>query len=410
MDNQAALTPGVTTPTPVQSLGSYRRAAFAALMAAHCAGMVDLVALPVWVATLIGGLRLDPQHAGALPTLFLVGVVMSSVVCSPLLLRLSARLLPTRVFVTAGFALAALSFYGAGLAATYAAMAGLHLLAGLAAGSSLSITHGTIGRSANPHRLFAFAGFALGAFSIAFLGLTPHAVAAYGPRAFFSIVAVVMTVAALISALAFPAVASVGVQAAPARPAKPHLAAPVWFAIAGVSCMALTQAMLASFVARMGMERGFGLAAVTSVLIALGLVNLLPAPLAALTQHRLNARAVVLAGPLGQAALALTITLGSGFSPYAIATALFPAVMIFCHTYAFGLLSRMDASGRAAAATPAMVMAGAAAGPLLGGALVEHFGYGSLGCAALVVGALACCCFARIPRSIATFDTSGQNP
>ncbi|WP_414696144.1 MFS transporter [Paraburkholderia sp.] len=400
MDNSAALDANAPASASAQARGTYRRTAFAALMAAHCAGMVDLVALPVWVATLIGGLHLDAQHAGALPTLFLAGVVASSAVCSPLLLRLAAlpTHLPARAFVTAGFALASLAFYGAGASGTYAAMAVLHLLAGLAVGCSLSITHGTIARSENPHRLFAFAGFALGAFSIAFLGATPPAVAAFGARAFFNIVAAVMTLAALSSALAFPAVAS-NVDAQASAAARTPLAAPVWFAIAGVICMALTQAMLASFVARIGVERGFGLAAVTSVLIALGLVNLLPAPLAALTQRRLDARLVVLAGPLAQTVLALTITLASGFTPYAVATAVFPAVMIFCHTYAFGLLSRLDASGRAAAATPAMVMAGAATGPLLGGALVKHFGYGSLGCAALAVSALACCCFARIPRS-----------
>jgi len=50
-----------------------------ALMVAHCAGMVDLVALPVWVGTLIGAYRLDPQKAGLLATLFLAGAVLSSV-------------------------------------------------------------------------------------------------------------------------------------------------------------------------------------------------------------------------------------------------------------------------------------------------------------------------------------------
>ena len=34
-----------------------------ALMVAHCAGMVDLVALPVWVGTLISVYRFDPQQA-----------------------------------------------------------------------------------------------------------------------------------------------------------------------------------------------------------------------------------------------------------------------------------------------------------------------------------------------------------
>ena len=38
----------------------------AALMVAHCAGMVDLVALPVWVGTLIAHYRFDPQQSGLL--------------------------------------------------------------------------------------------------------------------------------------------------------------------------------------------------------------------------------------------------------------------------------------------------------------------------------------------------------
>jgi predicted MFS family arabinose efflux permease len=399
MEHHVTMTSGETLPASPNAR-ALSRTAIIALLAAHCAGMVDLVALPVWVATLIGGLGLDAQHAGALPTLFLAGVVACSAVCSPLLSRL-----PARVAVPGGFALAACAFFGAGSAHSFPAMAALHLFAGLAVGCSLSITHGTIGRSVNPHRLFALAGFALGAFSIAFLGLTPPAVAAHGARVFFVIVAAVMAGAAVICALAYPAsgahdtpVASHDSLADNPSHAKPRLAKPVWFAIAGVSCMALTQAMLASFVARIGIEREFGLAAVTSVLIALGLVNLTPAPLAAFTQRRLNARAVVLAGPLAQAALALVITQSGAFAPYAVATAAFPAVMIFCHTYAFGLLARLDVTGRAAAATPAMVMAGAAAGPLLGGVLVKHFGYGSLGAAALVVGALAVLCFSHIPR------------
>ena len=59
-----------------------------ALMVAHCAGMVDLVALPVWVGALIAGYGLDPQRAGALATLFLLGAVISSMVCAPRFPRL----------------------------------------------------------------------------------------------------------------------------------------------------------------------------------------------------------------------------------------------------------------------------------------------------------------------------------
>ena len=62
------------------------------LMAAHCAGMVDLVALPVWVGTLISAYKFDPQQAGGLVTLFLAGSVLASLLIAPRLNRISGRL------------------------------------------------------------------------------------------------------------------------------------------------------------------------------------------------------------------------------------------------------------------------------------------------------------------------------
>ncbi len=82
-----------------------------ALMVAHCAGMIDLVALPVWVGALISEYKFEPQRAGGLVTLFLLGAVLSCLFFAPRFNRLNAR------FATfAGFALAALAFLGAAFA------------------------------------------------------------------------------------------------------------------------------------------------------------------------------------------------------------------------------------------------------------------------------------------------------
>src|SRR5438093_660467 len=131
----------------------------AALMVAHCAGMVDLVALPVWVGTLISHYRFDPQQAGLLATLFLAGAVLASVLLAPRFHRLSGRMVATLGFAAsaAGFALAAGS-------TAFGTLALLHALCGVAAGAALSMTHGTIACSARPHRLFAMANAALGVF------------------------------------------------------------------------------------------------------------------------------------------------------------------------------------------------------------------------------------------------------
>ena len=362
-----------------------------ALMVAHCAGMVDLVALPVWVGTLISRYGLDPQQAGLLATLFLAGAVLASGVLAPLFHRL-----PGRAVATLGFGLAGAGFFAISRTADYGTMAALHALSGVAAGAALSVTHGTIARSANPHRLFAIVGMALGVFAIAILGITPPLIAKLGGPMIFVVFAAVMAVATLSSLLAFPTP-----DAAPERAASGDGGIPtaVWFGIVGIACMGLVQSMTFSFLERVGSDRGFGLQAVTGVLIALGVVNLFPAALAALLERRWAARTVLLAGPVLQALLVATIMNATDFAPYAVAASVFAAVMIFTHTFAFGLLARLDTSGRAMAATPAMLMIGAAIGPILGGTLVKAFGYGSLGMAAGVIAAGAVFCFSRIPST-----------
>jgi len=359
----------------------------AALMVAHCAGMLDLVALPVWVGTLTSAYKLDPQRAGGLVSCFLLGIVLSSCFFAPRLNRIRHR-----IAIPAGYAAAALVFVGCAIATLYLALAGLHFVAGIAIGCSLSLTHGVIGHSRNPHKLFAIVGLALGVFAIAFLSAAPVAIAQQGGNTLFKVFAAIMAVAAVVTAVAFPAMK--------AKSQISQIEAPfskaVWFGMIGVSCMALNQAMLFSFVLRIGLDRGFGITAVTSVLIALGLVNLFPSPLAAFLQRRVPARSVVLIGPLIQRTLALTICLSSTFKPYALATAVFPAVMIFTHTFAFGALAQIDRSGRAVAATPVMLMTGAAIGPILGGSVVRFLGYGSLGMIAALMAVIAVACFSRL--------------
>jgi len=373
---------------------TYSKRALAALMLAHCAGMIDLVALPVWVGTLVAHYHFDPRQAGLLASLFLGGAVLASAWLAP-------RFDPdtARWKAAIGFALSALLFTVAAQTQHYLLLALLHAVCGVTTGLSLSVTHGTLARGSNPHRGFALVGIALGVFAIVFLGSAPPIIASLGGPALFYLFAGVMAVGALACALAFPRAEtdSTARVAAPRQPVPRQ----VWFGIAGIACMGLVQSMTFSFLERVGSDRGFGLQAVTGVLIALGFVNLLPAPLAALLEKRLPARSVLMAGPLVQALLVVVIMSSARFLPYAAAASVFAAVMIFTHTFAFGLMARLDRSGRAMAATPAMLMTGAAIGPILGGTLVQGWSYASLGPVAVVLGVAASFCFSRLPRAAA---------
>ncbi len=367
-----------------------------ALVIGHMAGMIDLASLPVWVGTLISGYHYKPAEAGGLVTLFLIGVVVASAVVSHNFHRLPVRWLPS-----GGFLAAAAAFFALSRAEGFQPFLALHFLAGLAVGTALSVVHGTMGKTRNPHRIFAIGGFGFGCFAVAFLGGTPVAIANHGPQVLFLVFAVVMSIAAVVTAVLFPNRPQMPVDAPAAEthaPAHVAFTPTVWLIIAGIVGMNLNQAMAFSFVERIGMDRGFGIEQVQLVLILLGLTNLVPTLIAAATQKKFAPLRVGMTGALLQAVLAISITTSTQFVGFALPTMFYAFVMLFSHTFLFGHLAAIDRSGRAVAATPAMTMSGSALAPLIGGILVETTGYPGIGMAVGCVSVVVITLFALAAR------------
>jgi predicted MFS family arabinose efflux permease len=374
----------------------------AVLTLAHVIGMIDMVALPLWVGALIQYYKYSPPQAGITVTLFLLGVVIASVFFAPRFNRTRRKLA-----AAAGFALGAGAFFVVSLqpvdVASFKTLAFLHALAGLGIGTALTFTHGSIGRSANPHRLFAVVNIVLGFFAVAFLGGMPQLLQNMSASVFFTAFAILMGLTAVVVAIAFPDIpdqsqSPAGHVSADVLMTKARLPRVAWFVIGVVVCLTLNQSMVFAFLERIGADNGFGVARVNGVLIALGLINLLPGVLAALLQKKWSPVAVGMGGPLCQAGLALVMTSAATFAPYAVSASLYVFMVIFTHNFLFGLLSRLDATGRAAAATPAMMMMGACIGPVLGGVIVQTLGYRGLGWAACVVAVVAFTCMLKVRR------------
>lgn len=370
-----------------------------ALMAAHCAGMVDIVALPVWVGTLISRFGFDPQQAGALATLFLAGGVTASLILAPRFNRLRGRWI-----VPVAYAVSAIAFLACMRTSQFQTLALLHLLGGLATGAGLSITHGTVALTRNPHRMFGFMQVAVGVFGVVYMAAAPQIIAAVGGAGLFAIFGGIMLVACVVTALAFPNVQPTRADTAAHVPRAAALPRAAWCAMAGISLMNVTQAMVFSFLERMGADRGFTPSNLHLVLIAVGVVNLAPGAVAAFLQHRLDARKVVLWGAVAQAALAVALVSSTAFPVYAVAGAFFVSAVIFTHIFTFGVLAKLDPSGRAVSATPAMLMIGSAIGPVLGGTLVKFFGYGAIGWAAVAIDVIAFSFYLQLRRSSSQLD------
>lgn len=370
------------------------------LMVDHCAGMLDLVALPVWVGALIAAYQLDPQKAGGLVTLYLLAAVSASAIFAPRSDRLDGKW-----GAALGFGFASFAFLAAASASSPLELAMLHVAAGFSAGSGLSFTHAAIGRDANPHRLFSVVSMALGIFSAFFLAGVPRLLAAWGAPAMFDAFAAVMAAGCAATLFAFPAVSARPEDHAMARRSPVRLPFTVWLCVAGVSCLALVQSTMFSFIQRLGVDHGIPADRIGLVLISIGALAIFAPALAALLEKRLRARWVMIAGACVQAVLAVVISNTTALAPYAVCGVLLLTVMLFTHSFAFGEIARLDPSGRAVAATPAMLMLGAALGPVLGGTLVKFFGDPALGMAALAIDFVAVTLFLMLLRSRG--DTAG---
>ena len=353
----------------------------------HVAGMIDMVALPLWIGNLMQYYSFSPVQAGLTVTLFLFSVVIASTTIAPIFDRI-----PHRLAVAGGFAVAAAAFLAVSRlpidASSLTTIIALHVVAGLGTGTALSITHGNIGRTENPHRLFGTVNVALGVLGVFFFVGLPQLVENFGASAMFTVFGATMAVACIVTGLFFPVPEATASIPAAAR-GDGRATKVVWFLIGVVICLTFNQAMVFSFLERIGAARGFETEKVNLVLIALGFVNLLPGALAALLQRRLSPLVVGFCGPVLQALLALVMSNSPVFLPYALAASVYVSIVIFTHTFLFGLLARLDRSGRAVSATPAMMMVGSCTGPAVGGAIVSGFGYGALGVAASIVSVLA---------------------
>lgn len=362
-----------------------------ALTIGHMAGMIDLGALPIWVGALISGYGFAPPLAGGLVSLFLLAVVLVSVLLAPVFHKLNGRWL-----APLGFWISAAAFYAMTFRDDFGYLAFMHAIAGFGTGIAISFVHGTMGKTSNPHRVFAMGATVLGIGMAVFLGLTPGLIERTDASSVFLALAAVMAFAAVIGTLLFP----------PARQDEHHLEVPkfdpeIWFAITGIMCMALVQAMIFSFVERIGTELGIATAQLATIFVFVGLMNIIPPILAGFLENKLVPLSVAVVGACVQAILAYVLTHSAGLTQYVIPVLFMPFVILFTHVFVFGFLARNEQTGRAVAATPAMVMTGSASAPFVGGVLVQLGGYFALGVAGAIVSVCALICFGLAKRAVA---------
>ena len=228
------------------------------------------------------------------------------------------------------------------------------------------------------------------------------------------IFALIMGTAAFVGLLFFPKgtrhIGADDAEEAQAHGKKlPPLGAAVWFSIVAIALMNTAQAITLSFFQQVGEARGFSLQMITISLVIYGVVIVFTAPIAALLEKKFAAIAVVSTVPVLQAVFSLVAMHTHNHVFYTIAGAMMAFTIIFVHTFAFGLLARLDPTGRAVAGTPAMLMVGSAVAPFVGGTLLQFVGFEAISYAAVVFVLAELFCFNQT-RRIVNRANQGEMP
>jgi len=364
-----------------------------ALLIGHAAGLLDLVSMPLWVGVLIQFRHMSPPQAGFLITCYMAGVFLTSVALAPRFNRL-----PARAIAVGGFILGALAFLSIIKIDGFFALMPAHFVAGVGAGSALSMVHGTISRSLRPHRLFAIVNFGVALFSIAFFATVPDLIQR-DPNLLFYVLGGLLALGALAAAAAFPkppAENAARLDALTAHAGATAFKVAVVLAFIGVALQSVGQSQTYAFLERIGAWRGFAAADIGHMLVISGFLNLLAPVIAAALEHLVPRIGAICVGLLIHACVAIVASNAALFLPYAAAGSLLVFMTIFGHTFMFGTIAKLDPSGRAASSTPAMLTLGASIGPALGGLVVQYAGFSAVGFVSAAVFVVSAACYLTV--------------
>ena len=332
---------------------------------------------PLILGAASDSLGLSPDQAGLLTTLEFAGLGLAS-----LLVATFAHRLDRRRLTLSGVALAAAGHLLATMVSGYAAMLPVRFAIGLGEGVLLAATNATIAVSAGAARVYARCIVTTVLAASVGYAVCPLAIAAWGHRGAHGCVAVV-----LLLALVFVARRS---HPAPAtrqeRAAGPAI---VGWLLGLTFVVTLSDGLVWPFAERIGRTLGLEGETLGWMLGASLAAGLLGAGAAERLGTRFGYLRPLLLGLWGTALAGWGMANAGTPATLFVTTVLKNVTILFFFPYLLGVAAAIDRTGRTAAAVTGAMPLGVAAGPWLGGLVVEAAGFSALGWGGLVGAFLA---------------------
>lgn len=363
----------------------------AAVCAGYTIGVLGGTLQPLLVGALIDDLHFEAIDAGLLGSIELAAAALAAFVLAPRMGTLSRR-----VACLAGGVLAVCGNGGSAIAGTFAALAACRFVAGIGAGTVLSISNGAVAGCRRPERVFALSTIAGTIALTALFALLPPVIARFAYRGAYGSMALVAL--ALLPLLGW--VPDVAVRDLDQKPATMAHAALGVATLLATALLFFGQSAVWTFAERLALNAHLSHELTGMVLAASTLAGLGGAALASRIGSAGGRTRPLVAGVVTNGASMLALAYAGSPLTYSAVIVVNGIAYLFMVPCLLAVAAALDAQGRWAAAGIGAATIGTALGPGIAGPIVAGAGYGALGWLAFAASVLAAAALTPVARSL----------
>lgn len=352
-------------------------------IAAQVIGGLVLQLSPFMIGGIMVGLSLSERDAGVIVSVEFLMLAVTAIMVAPILPRLSCRRIG---LLAVGLALLA---QGASIfSASWTSLVLLRCLAGIGEGVLYAVSLSIVAAHFhNPDRVYGYFQIVWALGSVALFPIGGELTAAFAHRGILSLAAG-LTLALAPLLLLLPRVRiECGDRAVAAMANASPLLGIMTFA--AIVLYLTASAAIYAFSAPLGERAGLDASAVGFALTIMTLVGLVGAGAATTLNIRWGRTIPITGFCVAFILVQLVLCLSRDPIAYVVALVGSGIVYYFSIPYLFGIAAALDRNGRWAAAAGSAYLIGFAAGPIVGGAVIDAAGYGALAavCILLTVAA-----------------------
>jgi len=361
-----------------------------ATAASYGIGLLALLGLPFMVGSTMDGLGLSESKAGFLGTAEFLAIMLSSIMVSPFVSRAPRR---TLAFLGLVLALAGNILCVYQDQATYNSLLVFRIIAGIGCGMTLAVGNATVSNSKDPERMAAQMAVLFVTLMAITMLVFSWASEAWGYKGMYGALAICML-------LVSPLLLKLPQYAIEQLPSDEHphahqrlLSMTSLLVLSAMFLFAMRDMSGWAFVERIGLDVGYTAGEIGFLLSIQSLVGISGPFIAAVIGARFGLKIPITIGIIGSGLVySLMLLMTSSQLAYTVTAMFISGTYFYTLAYLTALAAELDSKGRIAAASGGFLSAGMACGPLVGGYLIEQFGYSGTSWFILGMAALTLVC------------------